>query len=348
MKKNKVMKLVPLIIGMSAMLLTGCGNSEGSESATSSNGAGSRYESFQSHSYGNSDIGTSTNEEYADIEYEAAPQSSGSSSSKDESYDSDSVENTSSDNSSSSQKEKEDYSQKLVKKYYYSFETKTFDESINEITKKVKECGGYIESSDCQGSSNRQAGYTLRIPADKVEEFLNDTSAIGEIMRRSENVDDISNSYYDTKTHIETLETQYKRLLELMEKATKLEDIITLENEITDIEYQLNSYKSNLKLYDNQVDYATIDIDIYEVTEISVTEEDTYWQKIGKGFISGLSAVGTFFKGLFYVLVVCAPALAVIAIVVVIIVIVIKKIIKKSQKKARLKTENNIQNNLRK
>lgn len=307
----KKAKLVPLIIGMSAMLLAGCG------------GSSSESYSSKGDNYDNGSVSYDSAEDSV-ADYDSAAN-----------YDSIEEAPNSSDEAGANQGGQiEDYSQKLIKTFYYSFETKNFDDSIDEITKRVKEFGGYVESSECEGSSDRDAHYTLRIPADRVDEFLNDTTAIGEIMRRSEEVEDISLSYYDTKTHIETLETQHKRLLELMESATKLEDIIQLESEISNIEYELNNYKTTSKVYDNKVNYATVHINVYEVSEISVTDEDSYWQKIGKGFMSGLSGVGSFFKGLFYVLVVCAPALVIIGLIVFFIIFFIRKSIKKKKAKA--------------
>ena len=124
----------------------------------------------------------------------------------------------------------------------------------------------------------------IRIPEKKAEVFLKDAGQIGEVIQKSESTEDITLNYYDAKARLDSLKTQHARLLELLEKAESLEDVVALESHLSEVEYQIDSYASNLKVNDNLVDYVTITINLEEVTQIQVVEEDGFLKKIGKGF----------------------------------------------------------------
>ena len=58
------------------------------------------------------------------------------------------------------------------------------------------------------------------------------------------------------------LETEQQRLLELLETAESLDDILTIESRLTEVQYELDSKESQLRTYDNQIDYSTVYLDL--------------------------------------------------------------------------------------
>ena len=151
---------------------------------------------------------------------------------------------------------------KLIRRMDIGVETQSFDELLSQIDAKVAELGGYIESSNTYGSSygyegNRSADYTVRVPADKMDEMVTMVSENANVTRKSESTDDVTLSYVDTKSRKEALEVEQERLMALMEKAESVDAIIALETRLTEVRYQIQSMESQLRTYDNQVDYAT-------------------------------------------------------------------------------------------
>jgi hypothetical protein len=63
-----------------------------------------------------------------------------------------------------------------------------------------------------------------------------------------------------------------------------MEDLLTIEARLTDVRWELENYASQLRVLDNQVDYSTIHLNLWEVDEPTVIVERTVWQKIGDGF----------------------------------------------------------------
>ena len=65
-------------------------------------------------------------------------------------------------------------------------------------------------------------------------------------------MDDVTLRYVDVDSHKKALETEQERLLALLEKAENVEDIITIENRLSDVRYELENYESQIRLLDNQ------------------------------------------------------------------------------------------------
>lgn len=178
-------------------------------------------------------------------------------------------------------------SQKLIKTVSMDMETKEFDTLMENIRSKVEELGGYIENSEVSGSSyysvyeSRYAWMTLRIPADKLDGFVNIVSGLGNVTSKNESVQDITLQYVDVESHKKALETEQERLLQLLEQAESMEDIIAIESRLSEVRYELQSYGSTLRTFDNQVSYSTVNLNIREVERVTpVVEEQTFLEEI--------------------------------------------------------------------
>lgn len=233
---------------------------------------------------------------------------------------------------------------KLIKTVDMSVETKEFDTLMSTLETGARDMGGYIENLDTYNGSaysgyrsSRNASMTLRIPQNRLDAFLKTVSDICNVIRRSDSVEDVTLAYVDLESHRDALKTEQTRLLELMEQAESLEDILTIEERLTDIRYSLESMESRLRTMDNQVDFSTVYLSVSEVKELTPVEEKTTGQRIAEGFVRSLKDVGDGAVELFVWFVVNLPHLVIWAVVIVLVVLVIKKIRRK--RKARKEKE---------
>lgn len=224
--------------------------------------------------------------------------------------------------------EKDLSSRKLIKTVSLSMETRTFDTLKNQIEESISSFGGYIESSSYdapQGSRQYRYYYLcVRIPAENLDDFVGKAGELGTITNKSENVEDVTLEYVDKTAYKDSLKTEYERVMELLEKATDLEQILALESKLSELRYEINSYESQLRTLDNQIDYSTVNISISEV-EYEQETDDTISSRISNGFKSSLFAVRDFFVNTFVFLISNLPVLLLLAIVAVLVVIGIKK-----------------------
>lgn len=82
-------------------------------------------------------------------------------------------------------------------------------------------------------------------------------------------VQDVTEYYYDNEARIELLETRYAKLEEHLRAAEKMEDIIALEQEMSEILSELDALKGTRRHLDHQVEYSTLTIEISEVVRSS-------------------------------------------------------------------------------
>lgn len=235
---------------------------------------------------------------------------------------------------------------KLIRTVNMNIETKEFDVLLDSIQEQVKALDGYIENMNTYNGSGysgyrgrRSAEMTVRIPAEQLDTFLNAITGISNVVRRSDNVEDITLTYVDLESHKKALETEHDRLLELLERAETLEDIITLESRLSDIRYQMESMEAQLRTYDNKVDYSTVCLDVDEVEVLTPVQEKTTWERIGSGFVDSLKNIGDGLVEFMVLVLINLPYLILLAIVVTVIVLVIRLLIKQGDKKRRKQAE---------
>ena len=155
-------------------------------------------------------------------------------------------------------------------------------------------------------------------------------------------MEDVTLQYVDVKSHKESLQVEQARLLELLERAENLEDIITLENRLTSVRYQIESMESTLRTYDDLVDYSTVNLQITEVEVYTPVEEkkETNWERMTNGFVESLIDVRDGFINFGIWFVVHIPYLLIWAVVITVILLIIKKLRKKGKGKKERKQTN--------
>lgn len=277
MKKRLIGLLIAGVV-TSSMLL-GCGGSDYSSREMAAS------ESFYSD-YAYDDVYMSKNEaEYAEMPMEAATEESsyaGNNGAKTENV------------------EAKDTSRKIIKTVNLNVETEEFDKLLANVKNKVETMGGYLESTNISGRSlyangkeKRYASITARVPSNKLEEFINNISENSNVTNKSESAQDVTLNYADTKAHIDSLRIEQERLDELLKEAQDIETIVVLEDKRTSVRYEIESYESQLRTFDNKIDYSTVYLDVSEVVEYTIDPEEKipFLKKISEGFSKSFADV---------------------------------------------------------
>ncbi len=221
-------------------------------------------------------------------------------------------------------------SQKLIRTVKLEAETEDMDALLADVEGRIASLGGYVENRNVYNGGagsrrNRNATMVVRIPADQLDGFVQQVSGVSNIISHSENTKDVTLSYVATESRVTALQTEEARLLELLAEAKDLKDLLTLEEKLTDVRTELEQHKSQLKLYDNLVSYATVNLSITEVVEYTVVEEPepepTFWQRLGGGFVGSIKGVWTICKEVVIWLVCALPYLVLPGIIVAAILI---------------------------
>lgn len=179
--------------------------------------------------------------------------------------------------------------QKLVRTMEIEAETNDMDALMGELDSRIRTLGGYVENQSVRNGGStatrryRYADMTIRIPTDRLDEFMTHISGQTNVVYYRENADDITLRYVATQSRVTALETEQQRLLELLAKAEDMADLLLIEERLTKVRAELEEVTSQMRIFDNMVDYGTVRLTVTEVQVYTPVEEDTVWQKIGSG-----------------------------------------------------------------
>lgn len=175
---------------------------------------------------------------------------------------------------------------KLIRNANLNVETKAYDDFITALDAQIASHGGYVQNGETNGSAergNRWSSYTIRVPENRYTAFLSTVSALGTVTYRSESVQDVTMEYTDVEARIRALETEHDTLLAILEKCENLDDVITVQSRITDVQYELDSYKSRMRRYDDLIAYCTVYLSVDEVEKVTVPPaEQTLGERIAE------------------------------------------------------------------
>lgn len=332
--KKRVWKLLTVAM-VAVMLLTGCGAEKMAAtdsamnqamSSTSSNAGGAMFDGFEYFA----------EEDMVQIETEEmkpeAPQAQAPETGK-------GIEDNAADTQVNTT------TRKLIRRVYMSTETKEFDDFIAFVNGQTTTYGGYIENSDVSGISydayrhNRRASIVIRVPAKYLDAFIEQIGNMANITSKNVTAEDVTLSYIETESRIASLEIQRDKLLEWMEDAETVEELIKLEERLSEVRYQLEYYGGILRNYDNLVEYSTITLDVREVERMTVQEPDTVGDRIGKGLSDNLYEIVEGIKNFIVWFVTSLPYLLIWAVIIVAAVLVIRVIAKKAKIKKQKRME---------
>ena len=222
---------------------------------------------------------------------------------------------------------------KLITNMSMSVETKEFDKTMSFVQSRTEELGGYVEnmSVNSYGDDRRYSNLTLRIPEEKLESFVTEVSEKSNITSQSKNVTDVTLSYADIESHKNALRAEEDQLLSFMTEATTIDEILQIQERLTDVRYQLESMESQLRTFDNQITFSTLNINIEEVAVFTPEARLSFLEEAKLGIIDNFGDVVYFFRSLLLLIITHIPTLIVLAIVALIVFFIVRRVDKKSR-----------------
>ena len=207
---------------------------------------------------------------------------------------------------------------KLVYRGSIEVTSEDFDGSLDELRALVKEVDGFIENESVtdddysysyyidSDSETRKMRYTatVRVPSSQFSRFMDGVAGTkGRVVRQSQNVDNISQQYSTAQTSLEIYQIKYDRYKELLKQAYDINDMIRIEDELTELEIKLADYKTRLSTMDTDVAYSYVDIVLRKVAWYEHEIGDSFGARLWNTCKDSLSGVLKFLEGLLFFLI---------------------------------------------
>jgi hypothetical protein len=223
---------------------------------------------------------------------------------------------------------------KIIYSAYAEIETVDFDESLKALDQMIGRLGAFVESSAVTGNnygyggrSARSAEYTVRVPRECFEEMTGSLSTLGNVPYSSTKSDNITPRYTDTESRLKAYRIEEERLLAMLEKTATVEEMLSIEDRLTEVRYNIESLTSAIQGWDSLIRYSTVSLRIYEVAEYTeeVPAQRGYWQQVGDALRGSLEGLGRFFQWLLKALIAALPVLIVLSAVIVPVALLIRR-----------------------
>ncbi|WP_314175685.1 DUF4349 domain-containing protein [Streptomyces winkii] len=178
----------------------------------------------------------------------------------------------------------------IVRKARLTVRVKDVASALDDTRTTVESAGGYVgdETTDRDGRSHERSRLVLRVPQEKYADVLKELSGSGKLIERKVSADDVTDKVVDVESRIASQKSSVKRVRELMDKATELSDIVSLEGQLSTRQAALEALQAQQASLKDRTTLATITLVLSE-TEVEKEKDD------GPGFADALDGGWTAF-----------------------------------------------------
>ncbi|SDT61521.1 protein of unknown function [Mucilaginibacter mallensis] len=196
----------------------------------------------------------------------------------------------------------QDTSKKLVKNGDIEFETNNLIATRKKILVSLKKYGGYVEEDNQSTNADenrKQYELKVRIPAKSFDFLLDSVSSTAyKIDTKNISVTDETTKYIDIQTRLNNKKLLEKRYLELLNKSSKISDLLEIQNKLTEIRSDIESTQGQLNYLSKQVAYSSLDITFYTQESAQVDTGNGAVYKFKKAIADGWEILQNLFFGL--------------------------------------------------
>ena len=212
-----------------------------------------------------------------------------------------SVSNNESSKTVSSQSSTDRYAEKTEKEVAKELDRKvirraTLDIMSKEATvfyKKIVDYGVSIGGYEFSYAISNYDTYSVikadfKVPPEKLVDFISYLEENGDVINSSMTSDDITDSYYDTATRLETKRKSLDQYYELLKKASNIEEIVYVQKIIDGIIEDIEAMEGKLKVWNSQSDMATVSLYIRQNNDPVQIRKEIKWDTLSMDDMSYL------------------------------------------------------------
>jgi archaellum component FlaC len=174
---------------------------------------------------------------------------------------------------------------------YISLETNDIDGTIAMIRSLAEHYGGYVASSNkYMYDEEVRAEIVIRVPKDKFHAAIQEIESYGKVLNENVNSEDITQQYIDLKARLSNLQHQEKRLLEILELAKNVDEILAIEKELERVRGEIESLQGQINYLERNVEMSIISIKLTK-PKPSFKPPSMNWGEVLETALTGLFTV---------------------------------------------------------
>lgn len=199
----------------------------------------------------------------------------------------------------------------VIKTAQLQLEVASVDQAESTVRAKVEAMGGYIVQSQSVGSDeDRTITLTFRVPAARFEEALSGVEGMAnKVLGRTLGGEDVTEEYVDLESRVRNLEATRARLLDLLQKSNQVEDALSVNQALTDVQGQVEQARGRMEYLKKSSAMATISVNLLPVPPEPAVVPEEGWQpvRVAREALGGVVRFGQGLAELIIVLLVWTP-----------------------------------------
>jgi len=153
-------------------------------------------------------------------------------------------------------------------------------ETVGRARDIVTTAGGFAGQEEVREES---ATLTLRVPSDRFDQALDELSELGKVIARDQKAEDVTEKVVDLDSRIATQRASVGRVRALLARASTVDEIVRIEQEVTTREADLESLEQRRQALAGQVAMSTVTIRVGKAAAPAPRQEES------SGFLAGLA-----------------------------------------------------------
>ena len=191
---------------------------------------------------------------------------------------------------------KTDWDKKIIKTASVNLEVENYKTYYSFLKDKVSAAGGYVaQENQSQNEYKIENVIAIKVPVDQFDNAL--TSLIDGAKKVNEKMvssSDVTAQLIDTKSRLEAKKQVRLRYLELLQQAHKMEDILSVQQEINGIQEEIESANGQIASLGHSAAYSTINITYFQVLNVAAQDsgKPSFGSEVKDAFYTGWKWLG--------------------------------------------------------
>ena len=185
---------------------------------------------------------------------------------------------------------------KIIKNADLRFESTDLEKTYTNLVINIKKTNAIIQSdAEIKTDYNMTRNLTIRIPSKNFDAFISELSkGVAYFDRKEISSRDVTAEYIDTDSRIASKKKLEIRYLELLKKANKVQEMLEIEKQLSEIREEIEAKEGQLNYLQNQVSMSTINVEFYKNMATESGVRVSFLGKIWTAIVSGFNGVGVF------------------------------------------------------
>jgi Tfp pilus assembly protein PilZ len=195
-----------------------------------------------------------------------------------------------------------DWDKKIIKNASLNLEVKDYKSFYSSFREKVRSLGGYVaQEEQTQSEYKIENTLVIKVPVDQFDNALTLlTGNVEKINERKISSQDVTAEFVDTKSRVEAKKQVRQRYLDLLKQAKNMEEILSVQSEINDIQEEIESATGRIEYLGHSSSFSTINLTYFQVLNSTAKDNNkpSFGTKITDAFKTGLGWIVDLFIGL--------------------------------------------------